>query len=75
MAKRVLLSLLIAAGAFILSFVAFNFISIEWPVWRYPQANSMAGMAAFFLGFPVGASVAILSFCFVFHWLGRHVSG
>jgi hypothetical protein len=67
MGNRILLSLLISAAAFILSFVAFNFIYIEWAVWRYPQTNSMAGMTAFFLGFPVGAVVAILSFCFAFH--------
>jgi len=65
------LSFLIALVAFIISFIAFSFLYIEWAVWRYPQTNSMAGMAAFFLGIPIGVVFAVISFALAFHWRRR----
>jgi hypothetical protein len=72
--RRIGLSLLIAVAAFIISFIAFNFVYIEWAVWRYPQTNSMAGMTAFFLGIPVGTIFAIISYAIAFYWIGRKAS-
>ena len=72
--RRLVLSLLIAVAAFIISFIVFNFVYIEWAVWRYPQANSMAGMTAFFLGIPIGAAFAIIIFAITYYWKGRKAS-
>jgi hypothetical protein len=71
---RVIVSSSAAALAFIVSFVVFNVAYIKWAVWRYPQANSMAGLSAFIGGFEVGAIVAVLCFGVVYYWLGRRIS-
>jgi hypothetical protein len=42
-------------------FVIFNVLYIEWAVRRYPHNNSMAGLAAFIYGIPVGLGCGILA--------------
>jgi hypothetical protein len=74
MAVRIAVSLGIALVCFILSFIVFNFAYMVWAVWRYPQANSMAGLTAFMYAIPVGGIFAILSFAVAFYWIGRRTS-
>ena len=45
----------------IVSFVIFNVLYIEWAAWRYPHNNSMAGLAAFAYGIPVGLGCGIVA--------------
>ena len=74
MAKRLVISFLVAAAAFVFSFIVFNIEFIEWATWRYPHNNSMAGFAAFIYGIPVGGVFAILGFFLAFFWIGRETS-
>lgn len=55
-------ALLVGIVSFFLSFFIFNVAYISWAVHRYPHHNSMAGMAAFYYGFPVGGAVALVVF-------------
>ena len=71
--SRVIMSSSAAVLAFIVSFVIFNVAYIKWAVWRYPQANSMAGLSAFIGGLEVGAIVAVLCFGVVYYWMGRRI--
>jgi len=56
-------------GAYI-SFKVFSIAYVNWAVWRYPHNNSMAGLAAFMFGIPLGAICGVVAFCFVFFY--RH---
>src|SRR5271154_6043459 len=52
-------------GAYI-GFKVFSIAYVDWAVWRYPHNNSMAGLAAFMYGIPVGAICGISGFCLAF---------
>lgn len=58
----------LAAGSVtaIITFFIFRFAYVQWAVWRYPQHNSMAGLAAFIYGVPVSMIFGIVSFSLVF---------
>ena len=56
-----------ALGAY-LSFKAFSIAYINWAVWRHPHNNSMAGLAAFIYGIPIGAICGIVVFCVAFFY-------
>jgi hypothetical protein len=73
-AKRIGISFVIAFGTFILSFVVFNVVFIQWAVWRYPHNNSMAGFAAFIYGVPVGMIFAAIAFVIAFRRTGRRIA-
>ena len=64
--RRFSSSLIAAAAAFVVGFVIENVVYIEWAVREYPHNNSMAGLAAFAYGIPVGALCAGGVFCLVF---------
>jgi len=72
MVGRIVASLGVAVLAFIASFIVFNIAYIVWAVRRYPHHNSMAGVAAFIYGLPVGAACALLSFGIAFYIIGRN---
>jgi hypothetical protein len=46
----------------LVSFVIFNVAFIFWAERTYPEHNSMAGVAAFFYGIPVGLLCGIAGF-------------
>ena len=46
----------------VVSFLATNVAYLKWAVWRYPKANSMAGMSAFMLGLEIAPVCALISF-------------
>jgi hypothetical protein len=64
--RRFSSSLIAAAAAFVVGFVIENVVYIEWAVREYPHNNSMAGLAAFAYGIPVGGLCAGVVFCLVF---------
>ena len=72
MAGRIVASMGVAVIAFIAGFVAFNIAYIVWAVRRYPHHNSMAGVAGFVYGLPVGAVSAALSFAIAFYIIGQN---
>lgn len=59
------LALLWAVIAFPVSFVIFNVAFIYWAVRTYPHNSSMAGLAAFIYGFPVGLACSLVTFVVV----------
>ncbi|GEM_PF-4111766 len=59
-------SLVAAAAAFVVGFVIENVVYISWAVREYPHNNSMAGLAGFVYGIPVGGLCAGAVFCLVF---------
>jgi tetrahydromethanopterin S-methyltransferase subunit E len=66
--RRAILSIVVGIVVSFATFIIFNIAYIKWAVWRYPHHNSMAGLAAFLYGLPVGAICGIIAFCFVFFY-------
>jgi len=63
--RRGIFSLLAGLLSASISFELFSVAYIQWAAWRYPHHNSMAGLAAFLYGFPVGGFSGLLAFAIV----------
>ncbi len=60
--KRRVTAVLVGIATFLVAFIITNVVYIKWAVWRYPKANSMAGMSAFMLGLEVAPVCALVCF-------------
>lgn len=66
--ERFTVAVLVAIATLVISFFLTNVLYIQWAVWRYPEANSMAGMSAFVLGLMVAPIWAMIAGGLVLWW-------
>jgi len=60
--KRRATAILVGIATFLVVFIITNIAYIKWAVWRYPEANSMAGLSAFVLGLEIAPVCALVAF-------------
>ena len=60
--RRRVTAVLVGIATFLVAFIITNIAYIKWAVWRYPKANSMAGLSAFVLGLEIAPVCALVAF-------------